>query len=315
MGRNGMNKNINKTIYKAFGLNIYSEISLPELPKLNIPEELVNIEVEISNLTTLWSKTPKINHFVADTGFCMFKVPDVAIYLIQGGKRIVVSPMKGSQEDHIRLYLLGTCMGALLMQRKILPLHGSAIAINGKAYAIVGDSGAGKSTLASALLNRGYKLLSDDVIPVSLNKENVPMVTPAYPQQKLWIESLKEFGMESYHFRPIVDRDTKFAIPLDNQFATEKLPLAGVFELKKTKNEEISIEPIQNLQRFHTLFYHTYRNLFIERSGLMGWHFDLSAKIIKKITLYHLCRPISRFTANDLMELILTTINKEAEVV
>ena len=38
-------------------------------------------------------------------------------------------------------------MGALLMQRKILPLHGSAIAIDGKAYAFVGDSGAGKSTL------------------------------------------------------------------------------------------------------------------------------------------------------------------------
>ena len=50
---------------------------------------------------------------------------------------------------------LGTCMGALLMQRKIFPFHGSAIAINGKAYAIVGDSGAGKSTLASAFLKKG----------------------------------------------------------------------------------------------------------------------------------------------------------------
>ena len=57
-------------------------------------------------------------------------------------------------------------MGAILMQRKILPLHGSAIAIDGKAYAIVGDSGAGKSTLASAFLKRGYQLLSDDVITV-----------------------------------------------------------------------------------------------------------------------------------------------------
>ena len=54
------------------------------------------------------------------------------------------------------------------MQRKVLPLHGSAIAINGKAYAIIGDSGAGKSTLALAFLNRGYRLLTDDVIAVSL---------------------------------------------------------------------------------------------------------------------------------------------------
>ena len=63
-------------------------------------------------------------------------------------------------------------MGAILMQRRLLPLHGSAIAINGKAYAIVGDSGAGKSTLASAFLNKGYQLISDDVIAVSLSQEN-----------------------------------------------------------------------------------------------------------------------------------------------
>ena len=78
-------------------------------------------------------------------------------------------------------------MGALLMQRKILPLHGSAIAIDGKAYALIGDSGAGKSTLASAFLNKGYQLLSDDVIAVSLlNKKYCQLFIPSYPQQKLW---------------------------------------------------------------------------------------------------------------------------------
>ena len=75
-------------------------------------------------------------------------------FCIQEGKRIIVSPIEGSDEDEIRLYILGTCMGAILMQRKILPLHGSAVAIDGKAYAIVGDSGAGKSTLASAFLTK-----------------------------------------------------------------------------------------------------------------------------------------------------------------
>ena len=83
------------------------------------------------------------------------------------------------------------------MQRKILPLHGSAIAIEGKAYAIVGESGAGKSTLAASLLSRGYKLLSDDVIPILLSEKNIPFVVPAYPQQKLWLESLNQFEMKA----------------------------------------------------------------------------------------------------------------------
>ena len=63
--------------------------------------------------------------------------------------------------------------GCNINAKKNFPLHGSAIAIDGKAYAIVGDSGAGKSTLASAFLNQGYQLLSDDVIAVSLSKKNL----------------------------------------------------------------------------------------------------------------------------------------------
>ena len=87
----------------------------------------------------------------------MFQVPDTAIFCIKDGNKIIVSPIKGSEEDKIRLYILGTCMGVLLMQRKVLTLHGSAIAIDGKAYAFIGESGAGKSTLASAFIREGYQ--------------------------------------------------------------------------------------------------------------------------------------------------------------
>lgn len=309
-------KTIGKFVYKAFGFNVLSYIYLPELPIINEKTEEIDITVEIADLTNLWlqlSKSEK-DYFVIQENLVMFHMPGIAIFLIEEGKRISVSPIENSHEDHIRLYLLGTCMGALLMQRKILPLHGSAIAINGKVYAIVGDSGAGKSTLASAFLNKGYRLLSDDVIPVSFNEDNIPIVTPAYPQQKLWLASLNEFGMESNQYRPIVDRETKFAIPVANQFVTETMPLAGIIELVKTDKIEIEIQSINNLQRFHTLFYHTYRNFFIEPMGLMKWHFDMSAKMLNKIDLFQLKRPISRFTANDLTEVILSTINKEVNV-
>jgi hypothetical protein len=205
-------------------------------------------------------------------------------------------------------------MGAILMQRKILPLHGSAIAIDGKAYAIVGDSGAGKSTLASALLKRGFQLISDDVIPVTLNEENIPIVTPAYPQQKLWIESLNEFGMESTQYRPIINRETKYAIPVLQQFASVPLPLAGLFELVKTESDQVELNPIQSLHQLHTLYYHTYRNFFIAPSGLMEWHFNTTAKICEHIDLYQLSRPISRFTAHELTNSILKTLQKEEKV-
>ncbi|WP_338789125.1 aldolase [Metabacillus sp. FJAT-53654] len=305
----------NKIVYKAFGLKVLSSILLPELEKEQSISFDPDILVEKSDLTEQWSLLgdPK-RYFVVRENYCLFDVPNVAIYLVENGEKITFSPYNNANEDQIRLYLLGTCMGAILMQRKILPLHGSAIEINGKAYAIVGDSGAGKSTLASAFLKLGYQLISDDVIPVTINKKGIPIVTPAYPQQKLWLESLNQFAMESNQFRPIFNRETKFAIPVINQFASRPLPLAGVIELVKTNNDEIEFNPVENLNRLHILFCNTYRNFFIEPSGLMEWHFNTTAKMCEHIDIYHLRRPTSRFTAYDLTELILKTLNKEEKV-
>ena len=199
-------------------------------------------------------------------------------------------------------------MGVILLQRKTLPLHGSVIAIDGKAYAFVGDSGAGKSTLASAFLNQGYQILTDDVIPIQLNEENIPIVTPSYPQQKLWQESLDQFGIDSNQYRPLFARETKFSVPVDSKFYSEPLPLAGVFELIKTNDDEIEIHSIEGLNRIHTLYYHTYRNFLIEPMGLMEWHFKTSTAIVSNLNLYQLQRPISSFTVYELQNLILDKI-------
>lgn len=60
---------------------------------------------------------------------------------MEQGKRIVVSPIPGADERKVRLFILGTCMAVIMMQRGILPLHGSAVVIDGWAYAFVGHSG------------------------------------------------------------------------------------------------------------------------------------------------------------------------------
>lgn len=303
---------IKRSVYRAFGLNVSSDIPFPELPKLTGKSEKIDIVVEIADLTCIWSKVGVPRRFcVVNEKSIIFQVQNTATYLIENGNKIIVSPMTGSCNDQIRLYVLGSCMGALLMQRKALPFHGSAIAIHGKAYAIVGDSGAGKSTLASAFLNRGFQLLSDDVIPVSLSSNDIPIVTPAYPQQKLWQESLDAFGMASKEYRPIFDREAKFAVPVSSQFSSNSFPLAGVFELVKTEADEIEILPISSLHRLNTLFQHTYRNFLIDRLGLREWHFNMTSKIASEIQVFQLQRPINRFTGHDLTSLILKTINKE----
>ena len=136
----------------------------------------------------------------------MFEVPELAIFSIEEGQTIFFSPTVHLDENKIRLYLLGSCLGILLLQRRILPLHGSAVAIEGKAYVFIGERGAGKSTIASSFMQKGYPLLTDDVIAVSLLEGDKPWVIPAYPQQKLWLDSLDHFEMNTTDYMPLFDR-------------------------------------------------------------------------------------------------------------
>ncbi|KIL35408.1 aldolase [Cohnella kolymensis] len=302
-----MLKTASKVIYKAFGMNILSEIPLPELPQMSVPDNQADIMIEHADLTTIWSIfAVKTGNFIIKKKFILFKIENTAIFSVHEGKKIIVSPMKGADPDQVRLYVLGTCLGAILIQRRILPLHGSAVAIDGKAYAFIGESGAGKSTLASAFLNRGYQLLTDDVVAVPFSQdENIPYVTPAYPQQKLWQESLELFGMTAGHYRPIFQRETKFTVPVASKFQPEPMPLAGIFVLVKTNNNGIEVSAIEGLAKLQTLFLHTYCNFLIPHYGLMDWHFRVTSNLADQVQVLQICRPTAGFTASRMADSIL----------
>ncbi|TDL92311.1 aldolase [Vibrio vulnificus] len=299
--------------YTTFGLIAESVLPLPELEKLTDIEKEADITIKKKDLSNVWSKiNPLIRtSFVVEGNRVMFEVPGLAVFSIENGKTITFSTYGSDKEDKVRLYILGSCLGILLMQRKVLPLHGSAIAIEGKAYAFIGESGAGKSTLASSFVNKGYKLLSDDVVAITLTEENQPWVIPSYPQQKLWQESLNAFGMNSTNYQPLFDRTTKFSIPVQTDFYNKPLPLGGIFELAGADIVSIDLQPIEKLHRFQVMHLHTYRRSLIERMNMMDWHFKICAKCMNAVPIYRLRRPTSTFTAHEIVTTVLSVIKGE----
>lgn len=299
--------------YKAFGLNIVSELPLPELVKLGNDDNKIDITIKSTDLSNQWSEVNVSNRkgFVVKENRVMFEVPNLAIFSIEEGKTINFSPIVDFDKNKIRLYLLGSCLGILLMQRKILPLHGSAIAVDGMVYVFIGESGAGKSTIASSFIKKGFQLLSDDVIAISHLDGIQPWVIPAYPQQKLWQDSLNHFGMKTENYKPLFDRETKFSIPVTDSFYNEPLPLGGIFELVPKNIEQIEVEEIESLRKFQILLFHTYRRSLIEKMNMLDWHFQYSAQCISKVPLYQICRPSLSFTTNELVDTVLNVIKGE----
>ena len=299
-----------KYTYDAFGLNILSELPLPELNRPVFPGDHIDVSIKLSDLSIDKIELDQKNGFTVRSHYVAFEVPSLAIFSIKNGKEIVVAPLNDFDEAKARLYILGTCMGVILMQQQTLPLHGSAIAINGRAYAIIGNSGAGKSTLASAFIQKGYKLISDDVIPVTFSNDRIPMVQPTYPQQKLWEESLNEFGVDAKKYQPLFERETKYSVPVKNSFYNKPIPLAGIFELVKGSGESVEIRQTNGLESFRILLHHTFRGSLLQRLGLKEWHFIYSSEILKSVNTFQVTRSSSNFTPYELVSKILNIVKE-----
>ena len=134
--------------YTAYGLNILSCIPCPELsPGNGLPDVTIRYGAVPDSLVgakergTWYQATPEQ---------LLLSIDGVGRYLITGGKEIVIERAPNAKDDVVRLFLLGSAVGALLYQKGLLPLHGSAIEANGGCVAILCDSGLGKSALAGA---------------------------------------------------------------------------------------------------------------------------------------------------------------------
>lgn len=175
MGLNSTNINF----YKAYGLVIAAQ-------NLKLPLEPLSPEVKsLENSVDLWVKTGKLPSKKNKTLFNALYFDDEIIseiylrpnnfkegYDYQGSKlahymgenEIIIE--KGTKLENnlgdINNFLHAALSGVLHARNSFL-LHASAIEINGQGLVFIGDSGGGKSSVAFELLQKGHKLIADDI--------------------------------------------------------------------------------------------------------------------------------------------------------
>ncbi len=152
-------------------------------------------------------------------------------FWVEGGRRVLVEPAPGTNEAELRGFILGSVLGALCHQRGLLPIHASAVRIDGRAVLIAGESGAGKSTLAAALGACGHALVADDVVafdPIS------SMVLPAFPQRKLAFDAMDALNLDHVGLIPNRPGQPKFRIPASVDFDTEPLSPSAIYLLSSS---------------------------------------------------------------------------------
>jgi hypothetical protein len=294
--------------YRVFDQTVASEYELPELETIDPPEQ--------PDIRIIFGKTPPElkgatvcrPHLQIAPQSLLLKVRVAGDFWVRDGNEIIVNPLPDAPPENVRLFLLGSAFGALLHQRGILPIHGSALVYGGQALILTGISGAGKSTLAAALVRKGCKLLTDDVAAITFDPAGVPWVQPAYPQQKLWRDSATAMALATGRLIRVMADMEKYAVPAIGRYHAEPAALTMVFQLIKPVGDEaamLGLETVQGVDKLPLILHNVYRPRFVKGLGIRGEHLQRCFKLAEKVKAARLCRTRELGELEELAELVL----------
>lgn len=230
--------------YRMYGLSVASEVVFPELQLVvgadgdDVCISLGDVDFDLLSHPQTQNPGEKWHYCLPDRERLFFRCDGIDFAVI-GGKTITIDTHGLSYDEaKLRIYLLGTAMGGIHMQRGNLPVHGAAVEGANGVTIITGSSGAGKSAILGALTQMGYRYLADDVSIVTIQGD-VPMVLPAYPQRKIAVETARELGYDIGDLE-IVNEDgrEKYIVRRAREWSPEPMPLKALVEVAALQRKD-----------------------------------------------------------------------------
>lgn len=282
-----------KYSYRNFGLRLHSPFPLPELtPDDGDQCAGGTVTISIAPIAASGSAPPgAVLVRPHPEGGIYLEQNNVARFWVSGGREIVIDPAPNVSERDLRLYLLGTVLGTLLLQRGWMLLHANAVVLSGRAIAFAGPSGIGKSTLANYFARAGYDVLCDDVCAVAFDDAARPMAWPGLRRIKLWRDALKAFGQAPDDLEPVLDGVEKYCLPLANANVASPKPLAQLYVLARGEpGSECMIEELRGEAALRAVTAQLYRSemLSVLQSATQAFSYALS--IVHNVRVYRVTR-------------------------
>jgi hypothetical protein len=189
------------------------------------------------------------------------------------GSDVSVTPLAENVDHAFTTHLFGHVLSFVLLKKGIEPLHSTVVATPAGAIGILGDSGYGKSTLAAALIEAGFPLVTDDLLVLLPEGDNL-MAQPGLPRLKLWPETAARYlpGVPS---QPMAPGTVKRIYALDPPRRTlQPLPLKALYLLRQpvTQNEtsKVTIRTIPPARAFVELTRSTFNSVLVDPERLRG---------------------------------------------
>lgn len=274
--------------YAAYGLTFSSDL---ELPALRPAPKTQRVDAAIRRL----SDRPEAPEEAKRLGSVLWGTPrqlslrgaDFGELFVEDGRAIGYHVAADAPPAHLGLFLEGSGMGALLMQRGFLVLHANAISFGAQAVLCAGHCGAGKSTTAAGLLQRGHPVLADDVSPI----DDTTRVIPGTPRIKLWPESARHLGLPYDAGDLISELHPKLNLPLTEGYASRPHAVGCIIVIEPTDTQAVHIERLRGSDALTAVLGQVYRPAFVPIMGLQAAFFQKAMRLAAQVPILRLQRP------------------------
>lgn len=258
----------NADIMADFPFTISSDIDLGRRLAVSSVSSGADVAIREGEVPTAIEATQTGATYLLNHREFLLDLPDGSRFYVRNGEEIVYSRGSASGDGDMALFILGTAFGALCYQRGLIPIHASAVLIDGRISAITGHSGAGKSTLAANLARRGHSFFSDDTVIFDPSAASDSAICYAGQKQlKLWNDAIAVTGAEKLDpVREFMAIDKHYAMPA-NPSSIYRAELAKLLVLRRTRGDSAhpnQIEPIKGSNALRAIQANFYRPHFAE---------------------------------------------------
>ena len=291
--------------YMVHGLRIASELELP-IPEIKseLFSNKVDVRFEVGRIPSMRFKVLGSRFgFRIGAKETAFEIQQLSRFLVSGGNRVIVDAATDANPSAVCLFLLGGAMGALMHQRGLMPLHGSAVVIRKHGVAFLGPSGRGKSTLAAAFSRGGYPLLSDDHVVLSRGHNGQYMIPPGFPLIRLKsLAVLANSNLTQVFTVPEIDE--KWAVPLPGRFIGNAVPLRAIYFLEWYRRKSPEVGDLHKFDALIRLRRDVALPFFVDIKRREAKFFSWALALLEQVPAYALRRPRSLDRMDELIAIV-----------
>lgn len=196
------------------------------------------------------------------------------------------------------VFFAGAVTSFLLETRKTPVLHASSVVKDHLAVAFLSNSGNGKSTLAAYLIQAGWSLLTDDILPLDLLQGAVYGCS-GYPIMKLFPDQAKFLCEDIGKLKPVSEGSSKLRVWVGEDgkgsFCQQDQPLSRIYILSRQDpavwGTRVEISPISPRDGVIELLRYSFSARVVDALNLRKDRFDFFSQVVQKIPLRRITYP------------------------